>query len=759
MSDTQADEAKKRFFRVQADVILGMHQPHDEGGLDNIWSGSVAEALKVAGGGQKAPRYFSGAPPKKESIELIDKAALSTDGGSEHRDHAVRLFCSDFFNLCMALKPRKCSAATAEDPNLNLQHVVGFFEGASEAGLDASLAELNKLVQAILEEGCEEMAQSPPKLRAVLVMLSHPRIANAMPGGEGEDEMKNLLRLIGQLQAHSPARTVLSQWFAAMPIAELEDALARVRQYLTIAILQAQDQLDSNSVEAVATAARRGGFAGDTRNLLRLHDIYWRANEQRRIRAYDWKTRRQAERMREQGELPDAELGQSLSPNLFHNDAINGCEGLLKHDLKEVLEMHARALYWAALQEDQRRDFGIVEFPFVLTPVSKVRMLGLESLLMQREEVRNAMALQFISGRVFANPWLVLKVRRTSVIEDALQQLASLGSAALKKPLKVVFDGEDGVDEGGVQKEFFQLLIEDMYKEDYGMFERVENQNFWFNKNSFEASLQFELFGTVLGLAIYNQVILDVRFPMAVYKKLLGGNHAKLGLSDLLDFQPSLARGLIHLLEHSDRETFESTFGSITFAVDYDCFGTRQEVELKEGGKDIAVTFDNREEYVERYCDWIFNTSVQRQCNSFRKGFDQCIGDTLFRQLFGPDELELVICGQLELDFDALQSVTQYQDGYTQKSPIVSWFWEVVKALDASSQRNFLMFCTGCDRAPVGGLGKLPFIISRGGPDSNLLPSVHTCFNHMLLPEYSSKEKLERLLTIAIQNCTGFGLM
>merc|ERR1719422_957630 len=120
------------------------------------------------------------------------------------------------------------------------------------------------------------------------------------------------------------------------------------------------------------------------------------------------------------------------------------------------------------------------------------------------------------------SPFLVLKVRRNAIVEDTLQQLAVYGAQAYKKPLKVVFNGEEAVDEGGVQKEFFQLLIEELYNEDFGMFQKnEESQTFWFNKNSFEANLQFELFGIVLGLAIYNQVILDVKFPRAIYKKLM----------------------------------------------------------------------------------------------------------------------------------------------------------------------------------------------------------------------------------------------
>ena len=49
-----------------------------------------------------------------------------------------------------------------------------------------------------------------------------------------------------------------------------------------------------------------------------------------------------------------------------------------------------------------------------------------------------------------------------------------------------------------------------------------ETRSFWFNPTSFENDGQFMLIGIVLGLAIYNNVILDVHLPLVVYRKLLG---------------------------------------------------------------------------------------------------------------------------------------------------------------------------------------------------------------------------------------------
>ena len=51
-----------------------------------------------------------------------------------------------------------------------------------------------------------------------------------------------------------------------------------------------------------------------------------------------------------------------------------------------------------------------------------------------------------------------------------------------------------------------------------------EQQHYWFNQSSLESEEQYRLIGILLGLAIYNNVILDVHFPMVVYHKLIGCN-------------------------------------------------------------------------------------------------------------------------------------------------------------------------------------------------------------------------------------------
>lgn len=87
-----------------------------------------------------------------------------------------------------------------------------------------------------------------------------------------------------------------------------------------------------------------------------------------------------------------------------------------------------------------------------------------------------------------------------------------------------------------------------------------DTQMTWFNPTSFESDAQFTLIGIVLGLAIYNNVILDVRFPMVVYRKLLGRKGA---FADLEDWSPTLYRTMKELMEYTGDdmpETFMQTF-------------------------------------------------------------------------------------------------------------------------------------------------------------------------------------------------------
>ena len=100
--------------------------------------------------------------------------------------------------------------------------------------------------------------------------------------------------------------------------------------------------------------------------------------------------------------------------------------------------------------------------------------------------------------------YLYIEINRDTIIEDTLNSLIR-SDINFRKPLRVKFNGELGVDEGGVQKEFFQLLIRKLLDPNYTMFTYKEDSRMlWFNGNTFESNMKFELIGMVMGIAIYN---------------------------------------------------------------------------------------------------------------------------------------------------------------------------------------------------------------------------------------------------------------
>ena len=347
---------------------------------------------------------------------------------------------------------------------------------------------------------------------------------------------------------------------------------------------------------------------------------------------------------------------------------------------------------------------------------------------------------------------LQLNIRRDHLIEDALNELEK-NRQNLQNELKVKFVGEQGVDQGGVRKEFFILVIRQIFDPNYGMFSyNNKTRFFWFNHYSFESKIKYELIGTIFGLAIYNNTILDVKLPISIYKKLLG---IKPTFEDLKECDEELYKNLSYILNNNDPKLEEELDSNFT-VVD-DKFGEKIEIPLKPGGEKILINNSNKEEYVELFINWYFNTSIDDYFRSFEKGFYKVFSKNLTK-ILTPKELELILCGTQILDFHELKIAAAYEE-YDKNSETIKFFWEILFDFNEEEKKKFLSFVTGCDRAPIDGLGSLPITITNGGNDLNQLPTAHTCFNNLILPDYKNKEKLKKSLLTAINYSEGFGLI
>ncbi|EWC46383.1 hypothetical protein DRE_04326 [Drechslerella stenobrocha 248] len=180
--------------------------------------------------------------------------------------------------------------------------------------------------------------------------------------------------------------------------------------------------------------------------------------------------------------------------------------------------------------------------------------------------------------------YLLFEVHRTTIIKDTLDQLLGREPRECLRPLKVRFldVGEEGVDHGGVQQEYFRLLWEEATKGEYGCFTTDERtRTSWFSILTLEPMHKFELLGLLVGLAVYNGVTLPVSFPLVVYRKLLGW---KVELDDLSDGWPELVKGMRQLLQWNDGDVGDVFVRSYEFG--YEAYGEVHSVDLMKVGRE-----------------------------------------------------------------------------------------------------------------------------------------------------------------------------
>ena len=286
----------------------------------------------------------------------------------------------------------------------------------------------------------------------------------------------------------------------------------------------------------------------------------------------------------------------------------------------------------------------------------------------------------------------------------------------------------------------------------HAMFVELEDKRtLWINGASLESDREFEMVGILIGLAIYNGVILNVHFPMTLYKKLLG---ECLSLSDLKETFPTLGKGLQQMLD------FEGDVDDVfcqTFQINEQTYDKVVDVDLIENGQDIDVTNENRNHFVELYVEHKLNTAVEKQFKAFSRGFHLVCGGSALT-LFRPEELEMLVCGSLELDVSELQESCSYANGLTPETPVVQWLWKMLHTLSTEDLKRFLNFVTGSDRVPIKGLGELSIVIQLNEGDPTRLPTALTCFSRLLLPAYESEEMLRERMMLAMEHGKGFGL-
>ncbi|XP_058291700.1 probable E3 ubiquitin-protein ligase HERC6 [Hylobates moloch] len=393
------------------------------------------------------------------------------------------------------------------------------------------------------------------------------------------------------------------------------------------------------------------------------------------------------------------------------------------------------------------------DFPFIFNSLSKIKLLQADSCIkMQMSEEKAYMLMHETilqkKDEFPPSPRFILRVKRSHLVKDALRQLSQAEATDFCKVLVVEFINEICPESGGVSSEFFHCMFEEMTKPEYGMFMYPEMGScMWFPAKPKLEKKRYFLFGMLCGLSLFNLNVANLPFPLALYKKLLD---QKPSLEDLKELSPRVGKSLQEVLNDDADDIGDAL--CIRFSIHWD----QNDVDLIPNGISIPVDQTNKKDYVSKYIDYIFNVSVKEVYEEFQRGFYRVCEKEILRHFY-PKELMTAIIGNTHYDWKQFEQNSRYEQGYQKSHPTIQLFWKAFHKLTLDEKKKFLFFLTGRDRLHAKGIQKMEIVFRcpETFSERDHLTSI-TCHYILYLPKYSTMERMEEALQVAINNNRGF---
>ncbi|KAH7476383.1 E3 ubiquitin-protein ligase Itchy-like protein [Phytophthora ramorum] len=351
---------------------------------------------------------------------------------------------------------------------------------------------------------------------------------------------------------------------------------------------------------------------------------------------------------------------------------------------------------------------------------------------------------------------LRLNVERASVFKDSMESLAIIPLQNARSVVRINFLDENGVDAGGLQREWFVMLNEALVDPVRGLFvcANKRDQTYYMSPCSDMELLPNQLLnlfaaGRLLGRALLEGSMLCFHLASPFLKLILG---YPLSFEDLEDLDPEVYSNLRWLLENDNVDALDLDFTVTT--KDGDSY---RDIELVPGGSAIPVTDSNKREFVELKWQYLLVESVAPQLQVFLQGLYEIVPRELLL-LFDPEEFDFLLCGSDEIDVDDWERNTKYsEDLHHHRS--LKWFWELVREMPNEYRRRLLQFSTGSSRVPLGGFSALtsydgrlcPFTLKAVSLIGDGFIHSHACFNRLDLPLHVVRDELKAVLYAVLE--------
>eukprot|EP00804_Cyclotella_cryptica_P015284 CCRYP_005400-RA/>CCRYP_005400-RA protein AED:0.03 eAED:0.03 QI:272/1/1/1/1/1/3/867/694 len=362
---------------------------------------------------------------------------------------------------------------------------------------------------------------------------------------------------------------------------------------------------------------------------------------------------------------------------------------------------------------------------------------------------------------------IIFNVRRDNLLIDSMASVLSMSIHDLRKVWRFNFIGEEGIDAGGLAKEWFELVTEECFDPLRGLWQPCATNQMCLQINpaseiscSEDHLYYFRFIGRILGKALFDRQLVKGHMVKHLYKHILGW---PIMFNDLKDVDEAYYNSLKGLKDMGA----DVQYVGVDFTVVEEVLGVKKTVELIPNGANVNVTEENLPEYIEAYLKYRMLGRCENQTNELLLGFFDVIPEPLLT-IFDFQELELLMCGLPEIDMQDWINNTEYSGEFEIRGPnhqACRWFWEVVSEFDHEMKARLLQFVTATSGVPARGFGTLQgsdanirkFTIHGVTLETCVYPRSHTCFNRIDLPIYEDKEELEEKLKIAITMAsTGF---